>query len=117
MRNKRDSMNMGSLRFILPMFAAVLLGGLAGAGAMMLYAPRSGKETRKQIKDTTRRLSTRTVGNVKGAVKKAASRTRRMSKDVLGKADGLQEQGREAIADRLGKVESGVKAARKAIHP
>ena len=36
--------------------AAVALGALAGAGIALLYAPRSGKETRKLIADKGRAL-------------------------------------------------------------
>ncbi|HBO84393.1 MAG: hypothetical protein A2073_07815 [Deltaproteobacteria bacterium GWC2_42_11] len=35
---------------------ALLLGGLVGAGIALLYAPATGEETRRKLKETTDRL-------------------------------------------------------------
>ena len=37
-------------------FSAFLWGALIGAGAMLLFAPRSGAETRRELGDSLRRL-------------------------------------------------------------
>lgn len=107
----------GAVKYLVPVLAAILFGSLVGAGAMMLYAPRSGKETRKQINKSTRELRDKAVGGVRQAVKNTASRSRKIGRNTKKRVNSLQEQGREQIADRLGKVASGVKAAQKAIEP
>jgi gas vesicle protein len=121
MKNNKEDKNviesLGSAKYAIPVVAALVVGGLLGAGTMMLYAPRSGKETRKQIKHTTLDLRDKTVGSVKGVVKQARSRTHRLGKDVKERASNLQEHGREAIADQLDKVASSAKAAKKAVQP
>ncbi|MGE5248652.1 MAG: YtxH domain-containing protein [Bacteroidota bacterium] len=95
--------------------AALLVGGLVGAGTMMLYAPRSGKETRSKLQDRTLHLRDQTVGGVKNAVKQVSSRTHDLTEDVKDRADDLQHQGRQAIADQLDRVAAAAKAGRKAI--
>ncbi len=104
-------------RYILPVVGAILFGTLVGAGAMMLYAPRSGKETRKQIQNNSRELRNRAFGSVRKAVKHTATRSRKLGRSAKDTANSLQEQGRERIADQLGKVASSVKAAQKAVQP
>ncbi len=39
------------------MFFSFLTGAVVGAGLALLFAPQSGKETRKQIKDFSEKLS------------------------------------------------------------
>lgn len=43
------------------LLTGLLIGGLAGFGAMMLFAPQSGRKTRDQIKQKSVELQTRTV--------------------------------------------------------
>lgn len=40
---------------------AFLLGGLIGASVALLYAPKSGRETRKDISKTARRIKNKSV--------------------------------------------------------
>jgi len=102
---------------LVPAAAALLVGSLVGAGAMLLWAPRSGRETRKQIRDTTTGLREKAAGGVLKAVKGAADRRNRLGRGLREKASDLSEHGREAIADQLGKVETRVKQAKIAVRP
>lgn len=43
----------------------LLLGGAAGAGAMLLLAPQSGKKTRKQIQRKGRKMRKQTAKTIK----------------------------------------------------
>ncbi|MFH1026011.1 MAG: YtxH domain-containing protein [Nitrospirota bacterium] len=47
---------------------AFLVGGLIGAAVALLYAPKSGRETRKDIAKTARRVKKETVHLVEDAV-------------------------------------------------
>jgi len=50
---KANSQEMENTSNAKPVLAGLLIGGLAGAGAMLLLAPQSGKETRAQIQQKT----------------------------------------------------------------
>ena len=49
-------------------FGGMLIGALVGAGAMLLLAPRSGKETRTQIEKKARELRGRTTEIVEDTI-------------------------------------------------
>ena len=67
----------------------------AGSRRHDAVCPCSGKETRKQIKKTTHQISSKAAHTVRGAVKQAATRTNKLTRNVKKTAKGLQEQGRE----------------------
>ena len=54
------------------MFFSFLTGAAIGAGLALLFAPQSGKETRKQIKDFSEKLS----GEVKDEVEKLSEKAK-----------------------------------------
>lgn len=54
------------------MFFSFLTGAVVGAGLALLFAPQSGKETRKQIKD----LSEKIGGDVKDEVEKISEKAK-----------------------------------------
>jgi len=66
-----------------------ILAGLAGAGIALLFAPRSGKETRARIKLQAERL--------KGQTKEKATEARHKIEDKVTKARQLKGRLTEAI--------------------
>ncbi len=54
------------------MFFSFLSGAAIGAGLALLFAPQSGKETRKQIKDFSEKLG----GEVKDGVEKIGEKAK-----------------------------------------
>lgn len=95
--------------------AALFVGGLVGAGAMMLLAPRSGKETRAQIEHKTLELRDQTVESIKGAMEQVSSRGRELADEVKEKAENLQEQSRETLAHQFDRIAGVAKAGKKAV--
>jgi gas vesicle protein len=71
--------------------AGVFLGGLAGAVTMLLLAPKSGEETRAQIRQTGIELRDQTTEAVDTATEQVRLKARQISTGVRGKADELQE--------------------------
>ena len=67
------------------MFFSFLTGAAIGAGLALLFAPQSGKETRKQIKDFSDKLG----GEVRDGVDK-----------ISEKAKGFIEKGKETFAKK-----------------
>jgi len=66
--------------------AGLVIGGLAGAGAALLLAPQSGKETREQIQQKTVEIRDRTTETVGDAVAQVKSKTHQIKEDVQDKA-------------------------------
>jgi gas vesicle protein len=97
-----------------PVVTALVLGGLVGAGAMMLLAPQSGKETRSKIQHKTLELRDRAVGGVRGAVKQVTSRTNHLKDGVRERAEDLEHYSRD-ISEKLDAVADAAKKAKKAI--
>jgi len=104
--------------------AGLVIGGLAGAGAALLLAPQSGKETRAQIQQKTVELRDRTTDTVDDAVAQVKSKTHEITDGVRGKAKELQHQakelqhqGQEVIVEQLDRVSAAAEAGKAAIAP
>jgi len=95
-----------------PVLAGLLLGGLAGAGAMLLLAPQSGKETRAQIQQKTMELRDRTTETVEEAIAQAKSKTHQIKADVREKAGELHQQGQEMLIKQLDHVSEAVESGK-----
>ncbi len=99
-----------------PELGAFLLGAVVGAGLALLFAPSSGVETQRKIRDNARKLKELTEDRV------------RLLRDDLGErvgaTKGVVEQGRQIAAEARSELEdklerskavyrAGIKAARK----
>ena len=102
-------------------FLAGVIGALAGAIGGMLLAPKSGKETRKDIaklaSDISKKIRTETnetkerVKDVFGKVtEEATDKYNEVKNAVVGKVASLRTAGEEMDKDKYGKVVEGVVA-------
>ena len=64
---------------ILGVLAGMLIGGLAGAVTMLLLAPQSGKDTRKQIKEKGIELRDRTTEMVEDTMAQVRSNANKIA--------------------------------------
>jgi gas vesicle protein len=78
----------------------LLVGGLTGAGAMLLLAPQSGKETRAQIQQKSIELRDQTVKTVEGAVVQARGKARQITDDVQEQTEALKQRGQAVIDEQ-----------------
>ena len=98
-------MGSGRLNFLL----GILLGGIAGAAAMLLYAPQSGGETREQIKKKGREARDRAsdmAGSVKESAGKVADKSREFVDTKQSQIRQAVEAGREAAAKKRAELQS-----------
>jgi gas vesicle protein len=93
----------------------VLIGGLAGAVAMLLLAPQSGKRTRAQINQKSIQLRDRTTKNVKKAVAQVRSETNRITAEVQEKAGELKQVGQDKLVKQLDRVSAALDAGKTAV--
>lgn len=78
------------------MFFSFLTGAALGAGLALLFAPQSGKETRKQIKDLSDKLSS----EVKDEAEKIGSKVRYEVDKIGDKARTLIGEAKETFAKK-----------------
>ena len=86
----------------------MLVGSLAGAVTMLLLAPQSGKDTRKQIQEKGIELRNRTTEMVEDTM----AQVRTKANDLTA---GLKDRGQEIAVKQLEHVSEAAQAGKKAI--
>lgn len=83
-----------------------ILGGLTGAALALLYAPRSGRETREMLGERIREGEQR--------ARKMRDRAALRSRELYDDAVGFVEKGREGLESRKERLAAAVDAGRQA---
>ena len=86
----------------------MLIGGLAGAVTMLLLAPQSGKDTRKQIQEKGVELRDRTTELVEDTMAQVRTKANKLTAD-------LKDRGQEIAVTQLDHVSEAAQAGKKAI--
>jgi gas vesicle protein len=87
-------------------FMAFILGGLTGAALALLYAPRSGRETREMLNEKMREAEERG--------KELRDQARARGRAMVDEANDYIERGREAVEQRRDRFSAAVEAGRQA---
>jgi gas vesicle protein len=93
----------------------LLLGGLAGAIAMLLFAPQSGRRMRAQIQQESILVRDRTAKNVKKAVAQLRTETNRITAEVQEKASELKQLGQDKLVEQLDRMSAALDTGKKAV--
>ena len=93
----------------------LLVGGLAGAVAMLLLAPQSGEQTRAQIEEKSIEWRDQTNKNIKKAVLQVRSKTNQLTADVLEKAGELKQPGQDKLVDQMDRISAALDAGKPAV--
>jgi gas vesicle protein len=99
----------------LTVLIGALVGGLAGATAMWLFAPQSGRRTRAQIQNKTIQLRDRTTTNIKKAVAQVRSETGKLTAGVSEKAGELKQLGQDKLVQQMDRVSAALDAGKTAV--
>ena len=92
-------------------FLGMMIGGLAGAATMLLFAPQSGKQTREQIMIKSIQLRDQVTGKVKDTLAQVRSDTQTVKHDIREKAGELKHLGQDQLVKQLDRASAVVKAA------
>jgi len=95
--------------------AGLMVGGLAGAGAMLLLAPQSGEKTRARIQQESLELRNQMVKTVEDAATQAGNNVRRITDDVYEQAGKLEQQGQEVLDGQRDHLSKALKGLGKAV--
>jgi gas vesicle protein len=90
---------------------AFLIGGAVGAGIALLYAPQSGRDTRKDIAKTAKRIKKETVHLVEDAVDSIND----FASDVKDKVTDVIDRGKELSDDAKKEVLRNLEHGQKVI--
>ena len=88
--------------------AGMVIGGLAGAGTMLLLAPQSGRRTRAEIQHKGLELRDQTVENFGNRVADARTQARKMTAPARRQVKALQHRGQELVEEQLDRVSAGI---------
>jgi gas vesicle protein len=93
----------------------LLIGGLAGAIAMLLFAPQSGKKTRAQIQLKSIQLRDQASDGVKNALAQVRSTAHEVTDGVREKAGELKQLGQDKLVKQLDRVSAALDAGKTAV--
>jgi gas vesicle protein len=97
------------------LFVGLLIGALAGAVAMLLYAPQSGKQTRAEIQLKSIQLRDQTKKGIKKAVEDVQSEKNRIATEIREKAIELKELGQDKLVEQLDRVSAALDTEKAAV--
>ncbi len=93
---------------VLGVLAGILVGGLAGAVTMLLLAPQSGSDTRRQIKEKSIELRDRTSEMIDDTMAQVRTNTNKLTV-------GVKDYSKEMAVEQLDNVSEAAQAGKKAI--
>jgi gas vesicle protein len=96
--------------------AGMLIGGLVGAGAMLLLAPQSGERTREQIQERSIELRDETSDVMDAAMAKAWLAKNRIARNARRKTNELIHQGQALVNEQAERVSKATKTWVKTSH-
>lgn len=98
-----------------PVVTGLLVGGLIGAATALLMAPRSGEETRAEIRTKAIEYRDRTRDVLNETVSQAKSKAHELKEGVVEKAQDLRHRGKEVADRQLDHVTHAVETGRKKV--
>jgi gas vesicle protein len=98
-----------------PVVTGLLIGGLIGAATALLMAPRSGEETRTEIRNKAMEYRDRTKDVLNETVSQAKSKAQGLKEGVMEKADELRHRGKQVADQQLERVSHAAEAGRNKV--
>lgn len=106
-------------RPVKPILGGFLVGSVIGVATALLFAPRSGEETRAEIRDRAVELRDRTSETVKDTVSQAKSKAYEIKDTVTDtvreKTDQIKQRGKHAVNRTLDDVEQAAETGKKRV--
>ena len=102
-----------------PIIGGFLVGSVIGVATALLFAPRSGEETRAEIRDKAVELRDRTTETVKDTVSQAKSKAYEIKDSVTDtvreKAEELKQRGKHMVSRKLDDVSQATETGKKKV--
>ena len=104
--------NVGAGRHV---FKGLLIGSLVGAATMLLFAPRSGQETRAEIRDKAIELRDRTSETVKDTVSQAKTKASELRENVWDRAAEVKQRGKQTARQQLERATEALETGKERV--
>lgn len=114
MKNRKNQLER-TARSAKPVVSGLLIGGAIGAVTALLFAPRSGEETRAELRDKAMEYRDRTVDAVNDTVSQAKSKAHELKESAREKADELRHRGKEVADEQFERVSHAAQTGRKKV--
>ena len=96
-----------------PVIGGFLVGSVIGVATALLFAPRSGEETRAEIRDRAVDLRDRTTDTVNQTVSQAKSKAFEIKDTVQQKAQEVTERGKQKLTKQLDRASDALDTEKK----
>ena len=96
-------------------FTGLLIGSVVGAVTMLLFAPRSGEETRAEIRDKAIELRDRTNETVKDTVSQAKTKAYELKENVLDRATEIKHRGKQTAREQLERASEALETGKERV--
>ncbi len=93
-----------------------LLGGLVGAGLMLLLAPQSGEKTRKQMRRKGRDFQVRTTDSIEDGADAVRTKSHEVTNALHNQAETLQQRGVDFVDEQKERWSPVVEAGETAVN-
>lgn len=100
---------------IVSVLTGMVIGGLVGAGTMLLLAPQPGEKTRAELKEGVSELRHRTTETMNDKFTQVKSKANQIKAEVQIKAQGLQHQGQDLFVKQLDRVSHAAEEGKKVL--
>jgi gas vesicle protein len=103
-------------RPVKPVLGGFLVGSVIGVATALLFAPRSGQETREEIRGKAVELRDRTTETVKDKVSQAKSKAYEIKDTVAEKAEELKQRGKHVVNRKLDDVSEAAETGKHRVN-
>jgi gas vesicle protein len=103
------------VRPVKSVLSGFLVGSAIGVATALLFAPRSGEETRAEIRDKAVELRDRTTETVKDTVSQAKSKAYEITDNVLEKAEELTQRSKHTMDRQLDRATQAAETGREKV--
>jgi gas vesicle protein len=106
-------------RPVKPILGGFLVGSVIGVATALLFAPRSGQDTRAEIRGKAVELRDRTTETVRDTVDQAKTKAYEIKDTVTdtvrGKAEELKQRGKHTVSRKLDDVSQAAETGKQKV--
>ena len=96
-------------------FKGLLIGSVVGAVTMLLFAPRSGQQTRAEIRDKAIELRERTSETVNNTVSQAKTKAHELRENVWDRAAEIKQRGKQTARQQLERASEALETEKERV--